>query len=458
MDGHARVGASPTQIFARALGLPSLLSASADTHLIIFSRLCRMFAFGATSTFLAVYFSALGFSDNKIGLFVTLTRAGDAALTAGTALVADGLGRRRTLSAGAGLMILSGTIFAVFRNFWVLLVAAVIGVVSSTGADFGPFRAIEEAVLAHLTEGEARNWVLAWYVTCSSMGSAIGTETGGRAAQWMGSWSGWTTTDGYQKIFWLYVAMGAMGLLCFSQMSPAAELSKASPDDEMLLRPNKSDDPEETTDPALPAPTQEPPLPEQKKPRLSSQTLHRMYPLWGLLIVDSLAEGMVGYSFTAYYLSDRFGLLPSSLGDSLSISYFLAAVSTLFSAPLANHLGLVNTMVFTHLPSSLAVLLFPLSDSSTLAVALLFLRVGLGKMDQAPRVALIAQMVDPDSRTAVLGITSVLRTLASTVGPLLTGWLAENGQFWIAFVIAGLFRVTYDLGLWILFSQYERKY
>lgn len=417
-----------------------------------------MYAFGAASTFLAVYFSALGFSDARIGLFVTLTSAGDVALTTGTALVADRLGRRKTLGLGALLMIVSGAVFAIFRNFWILLIAAIVGVVSSTGGDFGPFRAIEEAILAHLTEGEIRNWVLAWYVTSSSLGSAIGTESGGRVAQWLGSWSGWTDADGYQTIFWLYVVMGAVTLYCIWQMSPATELSKSpqEEEDEVPLRATEGDESEDPNDSSPSAVTEEPASPTAKKSILSPETRQRMYPLWVLLSVDSLADGMVGYSFTAYYLSKRYGLLASNIGDTLSVAYFLAAVSTLFSAPLANRLGLVNTMVFTHLPSSLAVLFFPLPGNATIAVALLFLRVGLNNMDQAPRVALIARMVDPEARTAVLGITSVLRTLASTVGPLLTGWLAENDHFWVAFVMAGLLRVTYDLGLWILFIQFDR--
>ncbi|KAK3936778.1 multidrug resistance [Diplogelasinospora grovesii] len=178
-----------------------------------------------------------------------------------------------------------------------------------------------------------------------------------------------------------------------------------------------------------------------------------MYALWFLLMVDSLADGMVGMSLTTYYMDRKFvGAVPkSALGDVLSASYLLAAVSNIFAGPLARRIGLVNTMVFTHIPSSAAVLFFPLPQSVWITFALLLLRVGLNNMDQAPRAALIAAVVKPEERTAVMGITGMLRTLASTTGPSITGLLAGNDRFWVAYVVAGALRLAYDLGLFAMF-------
>jgi MFS family permease len=176
-----------------------------------------------------------------------------------------------------------------------------------------------------------------------------------------------------------------------------------------------------------------------------------MYTLWILLMVDSLADGMVSMSMTTYFLDRKFHLTKSVLGDFFSASYFLSACSNIFAAPLSRRIGLVNTMVFTHIPSSAAVLLFPFPSSVIVTVALLLVRVGLNSMDQAPRSALIAAVVRPEERTAVMGITSMLRTLASTTGPTVTGFLADGDKFWIAFVVAGALRLTYDLGLFAMF-------
>lgn len=192
----------------------------------------------------------------------------------------------------------------------------------------------------------------------------------------------------------------------------------------------------------------------EKKSRfaqISQATRSVMYKLWFLLIVDSLADGMVGYSLTTYYMDQEFDLPKSTLGDITSISYVLSSISTIFAGLLARRLGLINTMVFTHIPSSAAVLFFPLPSGIIVTVALFFIRTGLNNMDQAPRSAFIAAVVKPEERTAVMGITSMLRTLAATAGPSVTGLLAGNDRFWIAFVAAGALRLAYDLGLWAMF-------
>jgi MFS family permease len=172
---------------------------------------------------------------------------------------------------------------------------------------------------------------------------------------------------------------------------------------------------------------------------------------------------MTGYSLTIYYLDQKFDLPKSTLGDITSISYILSSCSSIFAGPLSRRLGLINTMVFTHLPSSTAVLLFPLPNGIYLTVALFFIRTALNNMDQAPRSAFIAAVVKPEERTAVMGITSMLRTLAATAGPSVTGLLAGNDRFWIAFVAAGALRICYDLGLFAMFvnmklHEHEEKH
>ncbi|UNI13681.1 hypothetical protein JDV02_000403 [Purpureocillium takamizusanense] len=471
----------------RELGLTSVWVTGRDAWLVILGRTCRMFAFGAISLIIALFMSSLNYSDFKIGLFMTLTLVGDVILSLLTALVADRTGRRRILILGGALMVFSGLVFVYFENYWILLFGAVVGVISATGGDFGPFRSIEESTLSHLTEPSTRADVLSWYVTISTMSSAVGTEVAGRMVHVLQEWRGGTVTEAYHDMFWIYAAMGVTSLICALLMSDKcespdlmADTDDKSPDADPLLGPaehdringyqgdaiaqgngrDRSDSVQLDADqqqrrlrPASPVGRDEPRRNGlfSRFSQISKESLVVSIKIWILLAIDSLADGMVSYALTNYYLARKFSLDESVLGDIMSISYVLMAVSSMFAGPLARHLGLINTMVFTHLPSSTAVLLFPIPQSVSLTVVLLFIRTGLNNMDQGPRAAFIAAVVKPEERTAVMGITGMLRTLASTVGPSLTGWLAGTDRFWIAFVIAGALRIGYDLGLFVIF-------
>ena len=444
-------------------GISSLVYSGRDGWLIIWTRMARMFAFGAASLVIALFFASLKFSDVQIGLFMTLTLAGDVLLSLFLSLVADRVGRRRILLAGSMLMAVSGAVFALAENFWLLLIAAVVGVLSTTGGDFGPFRAIEESTLSHLTTPETRSDVLSWYVTTSSLGSALGTAFAGRMVDFLSNRRSWSVVDAYHAVFWVYILVGALAVAATLAMTERCELGEK--DDapqgqqegyEMLERQGEEEqeeeDEEEDND-AVKSSSNDGGTSKKRSlfAQISAETRSIMYKLWFLLAVDSLADGMVSYSLTNYYLDRKFHLAKAKLGDIMSASYFLMACSTIFASPLSRRLGLINTMVFTHIPSSAAVLLFPIPQQVPLTVLLFFVRTGLNNMDQAPRVALIAAVVHPEERTAVMGITSMLRTLASTVGPSFTGLLAGNDRFWVAFVVAGILRLSYDLGLFAMF-------
>lgn len=455
-------------------GLTSVATSGRDAWLVILMRTSRMFAFGAVSLVFALFLSALGNSDGWIGFFMTATMAGDVIVSLCVTLVADQLGRRRVLFAGAILMVASGAIFALFENYWFLLLAAIVGVVSASGGDFGPFRSIEESTISHLTTSTTRPDVLSWYVTSASVGSAIGTEISGRVVKALrdsktddpGS-----TKSVYHAMFWVYVAAGAVCMTGASLMSAKSEISEqekatdaeaATQSAEPLLEGEGDDDGGFHTTEDVPAAT-----PKTKKSWITTMVANArmetmspasraaVHKLWFLLAVDSLADGMASYGLTIYYLARKFAVSESYLGDIMSICYILMAVSTIFASPLARRLGLVNTMVFTHIPSSAAVLLFPLPQALPLTIVLLFIRTGLNNMDQAPRAALIAAIVKPEERTAVMGITGMLRTLAATLGPSITGLLSTADLFWVAFVMAGVLRLAYDFGLWYLFKSID---
>ena len=444
----------PLTLLYHESGLAAVTSTGRDAVLIILARSTRMMAYGSSSLILSLFLASLpDVSDARIGLFMTLTLAGDVVLSLALTLTADRLGRRRTLLLGAFLMITSGTIFALCENYWILLLAAVLGVLSATGGDFGPFRAIEESVISELTQPETRADVLVWYVTTASLGSSVGIELAGRVIERLRSSHGWELVDAYHACFWSYVVMGLVNVCCNLSLSSRCELGVPAPEKETTV------DPIEAA-PFIPlsesaAGTAADQLPKQERrwlAQISRETKSIMIALWSLLMVDALADGITSMSLTTYYVDRKFQVSKSTLGDVLSASYFLCTVSTIFAGPLSRRIGLVNTMVFTHIPSSAAVLFFPFPATLAPTFALLMLRIGLNNMDQAPRAALIAAVVRPEERTAVMGITSMLRTVAATTGPTVTGLLAEGDKFWIAFIVAGALRLAYDIGLFAMFQ------
>ncbi|KAF2211137.1 hypothetical protein CERZMDRAFT_68983 [Cercospora zeae-maydis SCOH1-5] len=459
--------------FWKEFGLASLHDTGRDAYLIIVARSLRMLAYGTNALILALFFAELGFSDQRIGVFMTLTLLGDVFLGTFLTLIADRFGRRRILFGGSILMVFTGVIFATFESFWALLLAAVIGVVSATGGDFGPFRSIEESMLSQLTTPQTRADVLAWYVTISAWGSSIGSELGGRIIEQLQHRDGWTLKDAYHAIFWMYAVMGGVNIVCVLLLTKNCEADTIgekytpvahdeSSDTSSFVLADNNPDRGSADEPS-------PPLEATTRPStrfqairawvakwmgdISKPTLSVVWKLWVLLAIDSLADGMVPYTLTNYYMDIKFHPSKSTLGDVTSISYFLTAIGGIFAGPMAKKIGLVNTMVFTHIPSSAAVLLFPLPNLLWLTVILLFVRSGLNNMDQAPRSALIAAIVKPSERTAVMGITALFRTLAATCGPMVTGFLADSDRFWVAFVAGGAFRLTYDVGLWVLFTN-----
>jgi MFS family permease len=446
------------------LGITSLNSIGRDAYIIISLRSLRMFTAGIPSLILALFFSSLKFPDSRIGVFMTLTLLGDVMLSLLLTLIADKLGRRRILFMGSVMMAGSGVVFALSESFWILLVAAVFGIISVTGADCGPFRAVEESILSGLTDEKTRSDVLSWYVTATTMAGAVGAEVAGRTVQALEKSSG-NTTKAYHALFWAYAAFGVLGSVLCLGLSNRCEAAgekrsemvergrgRDGEEEEVLLEamtPSTTDGFEEaghrSNKPA------QPPKKASYFSQISKSTRSIMYKLWILLAIDSLADGMTPYSLMNYYVDQKFHLSKATLGDITSASQFLCAVSAVFAGPLAKRIGLINTMVFTHLPSSIASAFIPLPSSVGWTVGLLLFRASLNSMDQAPRTAFIAAVVKPEERTGVMGITSMLRTLSMSVGPSITGLLSGGGRFWVAFLATGICRIIYDLGLWVLF-------
>lgn len=451
------------------LGVKSLSATGRDAYIIIILRSLRMFIAGIPSLVLALFFASLNFPDSRIGAFMTLTLLGDVLLSLLLTLVADKIGRRRILFMGSMMMAGSGVAFALSENFWILLVAAVFGIISVTGADCGPFRAVEESMLSGLTDEKTRGDVLSWYVTATTMAGAIGAEVAGRIVHALEKSSG-SAAKAYHALFWGYAAFGILGsILCLGLSSKCevtgekrAEMrqrrgSGDGEEEEVLLEamtPSTTDGFDQDGEPSRRWENLRVPQSPKKQSyfsQISKTTRSILYKLWILLAVDSLSDGMTPYSLMNYYVDRKFGVSKATLGDITSASQFLCAIGAVFAGPLAKRIGLINTMVFTHLPSSISIAFIPLPSHAGWTIGLMLFRAALNSMDQAPRTAFIAAVVKPEERTGAMGITSMIRTLAMSVGPSITGLLAGSDNFWVAFLASGICRIIYDIGLWILF-------
>lgn len=286
------------QWLAKELGLATMMHAGKDVHIIVFTRYIRLFAYGAVALILALFFQEQGFSDEQIGMFMTLTLLGDVIVSLLLTLIADSLGRRRTLLLGAVSMALSGTVFATTSNYAALLIAAILGVISPSGNEIGPFRAVEESTLAHLVSEDKRSDIYTWYVVLAVLGTSTGLAVGGVAIDHLQERDGWTNLDAYRAIFWIYTAVGCLKALMTLFLSQECEHAgwqkerNAASESQPLL-----DDDANTT--VNEAQAQTVPTTKQKKKlwhsigNISRPSRVVLFKLCSLFFLDSLGSGMV---------------------------------------------------------------------------------------------------------------------------------------------------------------------
>jgi MFS family permease len=396
---------------------PALRGLTHDGWLLFLTRVTRLFAYGSLSVILVFYLTGLGLSASQTGVLLTLTLAGDTAVSLWLTTRADRFGRRRTLIIGAGLMAAAGLTFASTRNFVLLTIAGTLGVISPSGNEVGPFLPIEQAALAHVVPSSTRTAVFAWYTLAGSFATAAGSLGGGMLAQLLQR-TAVTPLASYRLVVVLYAGLAVVLALCFTRLSTATEVT-----------------------PAEPAPTQT---------FLGvGRSRDVVLKLSGLFALDSFAGGFVVQSFAAYWFYLRFGVEPGTLGAIFFGANVLAGVSALLASRLAARFGLVRTMVFTHLPSNVLLVLVPLMPNLPLAVLVLFARFSISQMDVPTRQSYIMAVVRPEERSAAAGITGVARTTGAAIAPIFAGWMFArpaliNGPF----LIAGTLKIIYDLLLY----------
>ncbi|KAM6481496.1 major facilitator superfamily domain-containing protein [Trichoderma sp. SZMC 28011] len=451
--------------FLSELGLVSLYHSKPDVKLLCLQRFVRLFAYGASTLVLVLYLQSLGISKTRIGLFMTLTLVGDVCISFCLTLVADGLGRKAILALGALMMVGSGVAFAVSDNYWVLLAAAIFGVISPSGNEIGPFRAIEESVVAHLTEPASRSDVYAWYSLLGTAGTAFGLMTGGWAVQYVSTVLHWELIDAYRFIFYGYAVAGLVKLSLALLLSSAVEADgKASSLAKATIKSNGAGDNTETS-PLLGSGNASPQADEERKsrsrvgallPDISKEGYAIMTSLCVFFALDAFASGLASMSWVTYFFRWRYGIEEGKLGSIFFVTSITSALSMLVASSLAKRFGNIKTMVFTHLPSSIFLSLIPAFPDVRLSLLFLWLRASSQSMDVAPRAAFLAAVIKPSERTAIMGVINVVKTTGASLGPFLTGTLADHGLFWVAFVTAGCLKATYDLGMLAVFQNHEK--
>ncbi|HYT77202.1 MAG TPA: MFS transporter [Vicinamibacterales bacterium] len=398
---------------------------SRDGWLLFTTRFIRLFAYGSLSVVLVFYLVGIGLSEPQTGMLLSLTLAGDTVVSLFLTTRADRIGRRRMLIIGALLMVAAGLVFAWTRNLWLLVVAGTIGVISPSGHEVGPFLSIEQAALSHVVTDRTRTEVFAWYTLAGSLATALGALAGGTATRVLQA-AAIAPLNSYRSVVVLYAALGAVMSILFSRLSRSAEATT---------------------------------LGEKKAFRATfaglsglDQSRHVVVKLSALFALDSFGGGFVVQSFAAYWFYLRFGVSPAALGAIFFWANIFAGISALLASRLASRFGLINTMVATHLPSNILLLLVPLMPTLWLAVLVLLARFSISQMDVPTRQSYVMAVVTPEERSAAAGITGVARTIGAAISPLFVGFLfARPALMNVPFFLAGTLKILYDLLLYRAF-------
>jgi MFS family permease len=376
-----------------------------DFALILAARLLRAFGFGMAAVLIGLHLERNGLTASVIGLVLSIGLLSAAIAGVIAATLSAYVGRRNTLALAGLLMAFAGLDLALANSPLLLGAASV---------DLGPFASIEQAALAESVEPSRRNVAFARYSLTGGLAAAAGGLLAGTA----------TDLNRGRLVFALYAVIGLSTAALALSLSPRAE-----------------------------APV--------RAAALSAAQIRTLAPLSALFAIDSLGGGLVVNAVIAYWLHVRFGAPANVLGPAFAAIALLQAISYEVSGRLANRIGLIRTMVFTHIPSNLLLLLVPLSPSLPWAIGLLLARFSLSQMDVPARQAYIVSIVPPAERAGAVAFTGLVRGLGQAAGPLFSGAAIQGALLGLPFFVAGTLKLVYDLSLYAAFrsrpAQHETR-
>jgi MFS family permease len=392
------------------------LSLSRDGWLLFATCAVRSFAYGFLSVVLGLYLDAIGLDKITIGWIFTAALAGGAIMTVALTSVADRFGRRSLLIVGAVLMAVAGLTFATTNNPVLLMIAAIFGTISPSGKEVGPFLSIEQAILPETTHDQNRTAVFSAYNLVGSLFGALGA-----LAVVLPSLFSVSTTSGYRMLVWSYVLCALLMMVPFALLSPSIEAKNGATSEIRDIG-----------------------------TRRSRGIVAR---LAGLFALDAFAGGFIVQSIVAYWFHLRYKADLNALGGIFFGANLLAALSFLAAPAIARRFGLLNTMVFTHLPSNFLLLLVPVMPDLELAVVMLLARNLLSQLDVPTRQSYTMAVVDPDERAASAGILSVARNIGAAIAPVFTGAVLAVPAVGLPFLLAGGLKIVYDVWIFTVFRH-----
>ncbi len=391
---------------------------TAETRILFIGRGMRAFADGFVSLLLPVYITALGFDVVAVGAISTATLLGSAALTLTVGLAAHRIGRRALLVIAALLMIGTGIGFLLERDFWPLVAIAFIGTLNPSPGDVSLFYPLEQALLAETVPAQSRTATFAVYALIGSLVAALGALAAG-VPQLLRDHFGLSLVMALQTMFALYTIIGLLTYFLYRRLPPRLDRRDRT-----------------TTTPLGPS-------------------RRIVFTLAALFSLDSFGGGLIVQSLLALWLFNRFGLSLATAGSIFFWMGCFTAISYLAAVRLSRRIGLVRTMVFTHLPANLCMIALPFAPNLWVAIALLLIRAALSQMDVPTRSSYVMAVVTPPERAAAASITALPRSLASALAPLFSGWLFALSPFGWPLIAGGGLKVIYDLLLLVLFQAHK---
>jgi MFS family permease len=386
------------------------LTHRADAQRIFLVQALRAFVYGLGSVLIGVTLADLGLSGVEVGLVISALVAGTALVSVLLARYGDRVGRLRCYSGLLGVMAIAGTVFALTDSVWLLVLAALTGTLSTEVVESGPFTSLEQAMLPSASEGRDPTRLFGHYNTIATLAGSLGALAA----------VGTRLVDVQPQRFLLAYPFAAVAAIVV-----AAGLGRAVDSRGVA--------------PAHPRP------PVEKSRGIVAR-------LSALFALDSFGGGFVTQAFLAYWFTERWDTSPATLGVMFFVIGLLQAASFQLAVRIAGRIGLLNTMVFTHLPSNLLLALIPFAPSQRVAIALVFGRFALSQMDVPTRQAYVVAVVDPDERTAAASYTNTARYVVRPVAPLVSGPILAVSLS-APFVIAGVLKSAYDAGLYSLFRH-----
>ena len=387
-----------------------------DAGRILAVRGSRAFADGFVALLLPIYLLKLGFSAFAVGAIITSTLIGSACLTLAVGVVANRYLRRRLLLAACLLMAATGAGFALSNDLWPLLVIAFVGTMNPSSGDVSVFLPLEHTALTQSIDARRRTALFARYSLVGSLMGAGGTLAAA-APELTAAWTGLAEADAMRIMFALYGAVGLASLLVYRRLSPAIE------------------------------------RPAGTKPAPLGQSRRIVYGLAALFSIDAFGGGFLVQSILALWIYQHFDLSVGVTASILFWSSICAAISQLVAVPVAARFGLINTMVFTHLPSNIFMMLVPFAPNLEVAIALLLARGALSQMDVPTRSSYVMAVVTPEERPAAASLTAVPRSFAAAAGPLIAGYLLTLSTFGWPQIVGGALKTIYDVLLLINFRR-----